>query len=58
MPDVGTPGDDEEADEERDGGDGEYGDGPVEASADLRSGARGGITAHAAALRVEGERAA
>jgi hypothetical protein len=43
---------DDEADEERDGRNGEDGDGSTEAGTDLRSGAGGSVAAHAAALRT------
>ncbi len=57
MPDIGAAGDYEEADEERDGGNGEHGDGSAETGAYLWGGAGGGVAAHAAALRVGGGRA-
>ena len=43
---------DEEAYKKRDGWNGEDGDRPAEAGTDLRSGAGGGVAAHAAALRA------
>jgi hypothetical protein len=52
MPDIGAAGDYEEAGEERDGGNGEHGDGSAETGTYLWGGAGGGIAAHAAALRV------
>ena len=57
MPRVAAPGQREEADEERDGGNGKYGDGSAETRAYLWSRAGGGVAAHAAALCVSGERA-
>jgi hypothetical protein len=54
MPDIGAPCDYEEADEERDGGNGEHGDGSAEPGAYLWSSAGGGVAAHAAALCVGG----
>jgi hypothetical protein len=57
VPDVGAPGDCEEADEERDGGNGEHGDGSAETGAYLWSSAGGGVATHTAALRVGGGRA-
>ena len=56
MPGIGAARHDEKTDEERDGGDGEYGDGSTQAGAYLRGGAGGGVAAHAAALRVGSER--
>jgi hypothetical protein len=55
MPCVASPGERKEAYEERDGGNGEDGDGAAEASAYLGGGAGGGVAAHAAALCVGGE---
>jgi len=54
MPRIGTPCDYEEAYEERDGGNGEYGDGSTQTCAYLGRGACGGVAAHAAALGVGG----
>jgi hypothetical protein len=56
MPCVGPVSYDEEGNEETDRGNGEDGDRPAEAGTDLRSGAGGGVAAHAAALRVGDER--
>jgi hypothetical protein len=57
MPCVASAGDREEADEERDGGNGKHGNGTAEAGAYLRGGAGSGVAAHAAALCVGSERA-
>jgi hypothetical protein len=52
MPRVEAPCYDEEGNEETDRWNGEDGDRPAKAGTDLRSGAGGGIAAHAAALRA------
>jgi hypothetical protein len=54
---VNAPGYDKEGQKESDRGNGEYGNGATEAGAYLRSGAGGGVAAHAAALCVGAERA-
>jgi hypothetical protein len=55
MPCVEAPCYDEEGNEETDRRNGEDGDRPAEAGADLRSGTGGGVAAHAAALRASQE---
>lgn len=52
MPCVEAPCHDEKGNEERDGRNGEDGDGSTETGADLRSGTGGSVAAHAAALRA------